>query len=115
MRRRLAFLRAAWWAAWAVREARRSLTTSGLNDVRVARPPVLPPEAGRGVHVVLRRLHSTCLERAVVLQAWLRAQGDDRAIVVGVAGSSKDFRAHAWLEGEQDRSAEFVEIARVLP
>lgn len=62
-------------------------------------PPKLPPNALRGVRYALRRLPATCLEQALVLQAWHSAQGDPRAVVIGVT-ASRDFAAHAWLDGE---------------
>ena len=63
---------------------------------------------------MLRRQPSTCLERAVVLQRWLLAQGESRAIVIGVHRQEDEFRAHAWVDGEQDRLAPvFEELLRV--
>jgi Transglutaminase-like superfamily len=67
------------------------------------------------VHAVLRRLPSTCLERAVVLQTWRRAQGESREIVIGVRPGDS-FEAHAWVEGEGDPIAgAFHELLRVPP
>jgi hypothetical protein len=68
---------------------------------------------GRGVQAMLRRLEPSCLERALVLQAWLRSQGSDRAVVIGVTAPGGGFVAHAWLEGED--AAGCTEIARVAP
>lgn len=81
------------------------------------RLPALPPSAGRGVRVVLRRLPATCLERAVVLQRWRAAQGDPREVVIGVRGTHKHFRAHAWLEDEAPAPdvGEFRELVRLRP
>jgi hypothetical protein len=50
----------------------------------------------------------------VVLQRWLLAQGDARAIVVGVRRGADEFHAHAWVDGEHDRLAPvFEELFRV--
>jgi hypothetical protein len=69
------------------------------------------------VDAVLRRLPSTCLERALVLQRWRAAQGDGCDVVIGVAGNHSDFRAHAWLDDERSRAdlEEFRELVRLRP
>jgi hypothetical protein len=108
-------LRAAGWAALAVRSVRRQLRAGPIYAVRVPDPPALPPRAGRGVNGVLRRLEPSCLERSLVLQRWLAAQGEHRTVVVGVS-SPRDFRAHAWLDGEPlPAGADYHEIARLTP
>jgi Transglutaminase-like superfamily len=110
----LSTLRAAVWALRALRHTRRSLERDRLTDVRVSAPPVLPESAGRGVRAVVRRWDPTCLERALVLQAWNVAQGEPRDVVVGVNGSGDALAAHAWLDGEPDRQQEsFQELMRV--
>lgn len=102
MRRRptIAELRAALWAFRAVRIARHQLRRSGYHGLDLPAVPDLPPSSSRGVSAVLRRLPSTCLERAVVLQRWRSSHGDPRDVVVGVHGTREQFRAHAWLEDE---------------
>ena len=108
-------LRAAWWAARALRVARRQLARDGLPGLRVPPPPPLPESAGRGVAALLRRRKHTCLEEAVVLQRWLAAQGVRRDVVVGVRGPV-DFAAHAWLEGDLSPGrAGYRELTRVAP
>ena len=108
-------LRAAGWAALAVRSARRQLRGRPVHAVRVPDPPALPRRAERGVNAVLRRLEPSCLERSLVLQRWLAAQGEQRTVVVGVS-SPREFRAHAWLDGEPlPAGTEFHEIARLAP
>ena len=106
-------LRAAWWAFTALHSTRRKLRTRAVADVDVGRPPRLPDHAGRGVDAVLRRASSTCLERALVLQRWLLEHGTTKDVVVGVTGP-KDFRAHAWLEGEPV-DERFQELMRIKP
>lgn len=108
-------LRAAAWAFRAVRSARRQLAARGLAEVRITDPPALPLRAERGVHAVLRREDPSCLERSLVLQRWLAAHGEPRAVVVGVSAPD-DFRAHAWLEGEAvGGEPVFHEITRLTP
>src|SRR5688572_6391772 len=110
-----ATLRAALWTFRALGDARRQLRDSGLEDLTLPRLPHLPDSAARGVYAVLRRRSHTCLERAVVLQRWHAGHGDPRDIVVGVAGTGDTFRAHAWLEREEDEHQldSFRELRRV--
>jgi hypothetical protein len=110
-------LRAAWWADRAAVRVRRRLISDGLGGVGpLFVPPSLPPEAGRVVEAVLRRRGRTCLERALVLQAWHAADGKSRDVVIGVARSEPRFRAHAWLDGDPSvRESEFEVLRRQPP
>ena len=105
--------RAAVWAWRSLRDARRRLKVERIDAIRLAAPPALPPHAARGVTAVLRRTPNTCLERSLVLQRWLAAQGEPRDIVVGVAGPAARFKAHAWLDGEPGADTGFDELTRV--
>lgn len=109
----IARLRGGWWALRAVLRVRLSLRRLPVDDIRVARPSHLPPAAARGVHAVLRRLEPSCLERALVLQAWLAAAGEPRDVIIGVTKPSAGFRAHAWLDGES--APGFSELRRLAP
>jgi hypothetical protein len=95
--------RAAWWAAVSVRRVRRALPHEGVR-IQVQAPPALPRDSGRGVDAVLFRLSPTCLERALVAQRWLLAQGDRRDVVIGVPTGFRagDSPAHAWLDGSTE-------------
>jgi len=108
-------VRAMWWSLTAMVRVRRALRRRGLEAIAVPPPPALPGQAFRGVRLVLRTRPSTCLERAFVLQAWYAAQGAPKAVVIGIAGPSKDFRAHAWLDGERAAEAEYQELLRLPP
>jgi hypothetical protein len=109
-------LRAALWAVVALRKTRRALKRGRVTDVVVDAPPELPLRAGRGVKAVLRRSDPTCLERALVLQAWETAQGGARDVVIGVRGSGDSMAAHAWLEGERNGNlGGYEELMRVPP
>ena len=105
-------VRAAFWALLALRRTRRALKRDRVTEIRVTSPPQLPSSAGRGVRAVIRRSDPTCLERALVLQAWETAHGESRDVVIGVNGSGRRLAAHAWLEGEPD-GAGFRELMRV--
>ena len=103
-----------WWAGRALIHVRRSLRRSALVDVRVSAPPPLPPRAARGVRYVLRTRPATCLQRALVLQAWHAAQGSPREVVIGVSGSRDTFSAHAWLDGDPGNpGSSFDELLRL--
>jgi Transglutaminase-like superfamily len=112
----LASWRAAWWAFRTVRRTRRALKETGLAT-RVAPPPELPWGARVGVNAVLDRFSPTCLERALVLQAWLAAHDVPRDVVVGVAGKEDKVKAHAWVDGiapaEENRA--YTAIYRIRP
>ena len=111
-----AVLVGALWAAVAVRLVRRRLKKKGLG-AKVPSPPRVSPRAGRGVKAVLRRLAPTCLERAVVEQAWMAALGTPRDVVIGVLpGGMKEAPAHAWVDGTDPKSAaEYLELHRLPP
>lgn len=110
----VATLRAALWAQLALVRARRALRQGRLEDVDITRPPRLPSNARRGVLTVLRRQPHTCLERALVLQAWEAAHGDARDVVIGVRGSRSAIAAHAWLEGDNNGDLDsYEELMRV--
>lgn len=108
-------LRAALWTLRALTATRRALKSEGLEAAGSvpAAPSAAPPAAVRGVRAVLSRLNASCLERALLLQAWYRAHGENRELVVGVTAPGGEFRAHAWIAGEDSGSdREFVELAR---
>ena len=77
-------------------------------------PPKLPLSAQRGVLAVLRRMPSTCLERALVMQRWHSAQGARMEVVIGVKSPGGLFKAHAWLDGSPDpESSAYEELMRL--
>ncbi len=107
-------LRAALWAARSLRRVRRQLAGRGLDAARVAPPPDLPAPARRGVVLALRGLSASCLEGALVLQAWDSAHGAEADVVVGVTAAADGFRAHAWLATAPDAGpGTFSEILRI--
>jgi len=109
-------LAAALWAAVAVRLARRRLRSKGVQ-ARVPLPPRLGPGAFRGAQAVLRRYSPTCLERALVEQAWLAANGSRRDVVIGVPeGGLQEAPAHAWVDGNNPSPAgRYLELHRLPP
>jgi hypothetical protein len=109
--------RAALWTWRAVRSTRAQLGAGAVRDVRVPPPPKVPAGAARAVRRVLARKEPSCLERSLVLQRWLVAQGIARDVVIGTSGSSEgDFRAHAWVDGEPvPVEPRYVEMTRLAP
>jgi hypothetical protein len=67
------------------------------------------------VHAVLERRDSTCLERALVLQRWLAAQGSRHEVIIGVKPGDTKLDAHAWLdfEAEDPGNATYRELTRI--
>ena len=108
-------LRAMLWSARALRRTRRALAMHGLDGLRVTpAPPALPAHAVRGARFALRRMNASCLEGALVLQAWDAARGAGPDVVIGVIGTGEDFRAHAWLATAPDAApGTFSEILRI--
>lgn len=107
-------LRGALWAVIALIEVRIAVRRDGVS-ARIHRSPHLSRRAAPGVLGVLNRTSPTCLERALVLQAWRRSQGDCRDVVIGVPRDGLGNRpAHAWVDGTDPRSAtEYIELHRL--
>lgn len=112
-----AFLRGAWWAGSRHLAIRRRLRKNGMATDPLP-PPALPDAAASGVAAVLRRTHPTCLERALLVQAWESRTQPGREVVVGVTAPSTGFKAHAWLDGDPRCHADaeaFHEFTRLPP
>lgn len=101
------------WTMSSLRRVRRGLRKRGIDGLELPRPPRTDSSSERGIGWVLRRADATCLERALIRQAWLQSRDDDRALVIGV-DNSNGFRAHAWLEGEEN-PGNFSELLRRPP
>jgi Transglutaminase-like superfamily len=68
------------------------------------------------VKAALRRRGHPCIERSLVLQAWHAAHGERRDVIVGVTAPGNEFRAHAWLDGDEPCAGErFAELTRRRP
>jgi hypothetical protein len=85
-------------------EARRRVAAGGLPPFELPKAPAVPLSAGYGVELALRPPVFTCLVRASVRQAWFAAHGVARDLVIGVT-TPDDFKAHAWLEGDDPRAS----------
>jgi hypothetical protein len=104
------------WATVAAWMVRRQLKRDGVR-ARALPPPRLGPRAGLGVMGALHRLEPTCLERALVQQAWLASQGSMRDVVIGVPlDGMRTQPAHAWVDGTDRVSPQrYHEIHRMPP
>lgn len=109
-------LRGAMWAAVAVRLVRHRLKCNGLQ-ASVPPPPRLGANGTRGVVAALRRLGPTCLERALVEQAWLASLGIKRDVIIGVRGDGfESGPAHAWVDGtSREAEGAYLELHRLPP
>jgi Transglutaminase-like superfamily len=104
------------WALVATRRVSRGLRTAGLA-ISPLQAPRLWGYAESGVQGVLHRLSPTCLERALVKQAWMAAHGRLVDVVIGVprAGFAAS-SAHAWLDGvPRAQTADYIEVQRIAP
>lgn len=110
---RLDSARRAWWALRSLRRARRGLRERGIDRLELPRPPRTAGGSERGIRWILRHGRATCLERAVIRQTWLHSRDNDHALVIGV-DTHDGFRAHAWLDGEED-PGNFTELTRRGP
>jgi hypothetical protein len=53
------------------------------------------------------------LEQSLVRQQWHAAQGSMRDLIIGVTSDLREFGAHAWLDGDDERQGEgFVQLLR---
>lgn len=77
----------------------------------------MPERALRAVDAVLRRQKATCLERSLVLQAWLVGQGRAHDVVIGVGAPGEAFAAHAWVADwrPDSEAAQYRELTRLSP
>lgn len=101
---------------WGRRELRRIqnvLRTDGIQ-ARAEAAIGIAPRGPRGLRLAMRSLSPTCLERALLLQAWHAAFSAPPDVIIGVRRTQSAFEAHAWVEGE-DRWQEpgYAELTRL--
>src|SRR5215218_181347 len=65
-----------------------------------------PPEAAF-------RLAGACLGRSLARSQYLRTRGHPSILVIGGLGTIGEFRAHAWLDGDDPGQPDFVELRRI--
>ena len=107
-------LMGALWTLLAFLAVRRRVRVLGVAAVPPPAPRLSAP-ARAGAEGVLHRLSPTCLEKALLRQAWLAADGDPRDVVIGLPGRSfGEQPAHAWVDGTDPASARrYLELHRL--
>jgi hypothetical protein len=102
----------------ALHRLRREIPSEGL-DVRVLAPRTASSRGVRGVEAALRLRHATCLERSLIVQRWLMADGSPHDVLVGVNGGARSMEAHAWIDrydsADEGESESFRVLTRVAP
>lgn len=97
-----------------LRRTRRLLREGGLKNTHGrVRPLTVDPERELVVMLTLRALGASCLERALILQAWQAYGGDPRDLIIGVTTPGSDFGAHAWLDGHEEPPEQYHELVRL--
>ena len=87
------------WAHAELDDVKLRLKTEGVTT-RVTPPVGLAPRGYRGMRRALSQVSPTCLERALVLQAWIASYTDAPDVVIGVRRGETEIEAHAWVEGD---------------
>lgn len=85
---------------WAVRELRdvhRRLPIEGAAT-RIPLAAGMGPRGWLGIQLAFVVTQPTCLERALLLQAWMGGYTDPPDVVIGIRNGSKGVEAHAWVE-----------------
>ena len=86
---------------------------------RMARiPPAagMGPRGGWGIRVAFIATQPTCLERALLLQAWVGGYSDAPDVVIGVRKTSGGVEAHAWVEDRDPLfDPSYTELTRLAP
>ena len=68
------------------------------DQARVAPVAGLGPRGWWGVRAAIAIVRPTCLERALVVQAWIGGYADAPDVVIGVRRRSGEVEAHAWVD-----------------
>ncbi len=85
---------------WAVRELRRvheRLPIEGAAT-RIPLAAGMGPRGWWGIRVAFVATQPTCLERALLLQAWMGGYTEPPDVVIGVRNGTDGVEAHAWIE-----------------
>jgi Transglutaminase-like superfamily len=94
------------WVDRGLADVRRSLQADGIDQARSRLTD--PPYAIRWLtFLVVARLsmqHATCLERSLIMQRWLMANGQPHDLLIGVRSPRETTIAHAWLDHEDSMS-----------
>lgn len=104
------------WAIAAARAARRQVSDTAVDGIRLPPAPPVAEGAALLTHLFVRYGLRNCLIQSLVRQEWHRGHGRPRQLVIGVRAPRADFQAHAWLDGDAASTHEgFEELARFPP
>jgi hypothetical protein len=108
-------LRSFRWSVRQLRDVRRRLRTEGTRT-RIQVPENLGPKGRWGVRTALLVTRPTCLERSLLVQAWLGVHTTAPDVVIGVRKRSGKIEAHAWLDGRDPLfDSSYEELTRLSP
>lgn len=91
-------LRSFGWAVVQSRNIRHRLRSEGTK-ARVPLPMGIGPRGWWGVRAAVALVRPTCLERALLVQAWIGGYASPPDVVIGVRRRSGAVEAHAWVDG----------------
>lgn len=103
-------IRATTWAIRAIVAAQQAVKSVPLT-VQLPPAPQCGPLGYRAVSRTVGATRRTCLVSALVRQAYLRSNGVEVDVVIGVQRPEGSFGAHAWLQGEGEDGHQ--ELARL--
>jgi hypothetical protein len=94
------------WLDRSLADVRESLQAEGIYYARARLPD--PPYAARWLTLLvaarLAMQRATCLERSLIMQRWLMANGQPHDVLIGVRSPRETTIAHAWLDHEDSLS-----------
>lgn len=89
------------WTCRELAQTKKRLAIEGV-EARAERPVDLSTRGYRGLNYAMRLVRPSCLERALVIQAWDTIDGRVPDVVVGVRMYQGRIEAHAWVDDADD-------------
>ena len=90
-------LRSLRWAFRQLRDVHERLPIEGAAT-RIPLAAGMGPRGWLGIQLAFVATQPTCLERALLLQAWMGGYTDPPDVVIGIRNGSEGVEAHAWVE-----------------
>jgi hypothetical protein len=78
-------------------DVRRRLPIEG-TATRIPLAAGMGPRGWWGIRVAFLATQPTCLERALLLQAWMGGYAEPPDVVIGIRNGSDGVQAHAWVD-----------------
>lgn len=108
-------LRSLRWAVRQLRDVHRRLPIEGAAT-RIPLAAGMGPRGWWGIRIAFIATQPTCLERALLLQAWMGGYTDAPDVVIGVRKASGGVEAHAWIEDRDPLfDPSYTELTRLAP